>query len=407
MTTTAADPHRLGDGAVGAALVQVELARRGVIGWQDAHQAIRAVLTARPVEAGAWRIGLFRGAPAVAWLLHHAADPRYTPALGQLDAAIDAATTVRLARARERMARAEPASIGEYDLISGLTGLGVYQMARHDGAGLLPDVLRYLVALTEPRTTHGRRLPGWWSRTGPSGAVSPGYPGGHANVGLAHGVSGPLALLSAAMITGIEVAGQRDAITRICAFLDTWRQHDATATWWPETITRAEHDQAAPAKAVPGRASWCYGVPGVARAQQLAGRAIGDPDRERLAEAAMAGCLTDRRQLDQVTGIGICHGLTGLWHTARRIGADAPEPRAWTATIRDALSQRLADHLDQHGVPGPGGLLEGPAGLELTGHANLTSPLRAGDWDACLLLTIPSAPARPRQGAFTHDDDDA
>lgn len=201
------------------------------------------------------------------------------------------------------------------------------------------------------------------------------------------------------MIAGIDVAGQRDAIRHIGAFLDLWRQHDAAATWWPETITLAEHDRAAPVKTGPGRASWCYGVPGVARAQQLAGRAIVDPNRERLAEAAMAECLTDARQLDQVTDAGICHGLTGLWHTARRIGADAPEPRSWTARIRDALLPRLTDHLAQHGFPGPTGLLEGSAGLELTEDTELTGPAPPGDWDACLLLTIPSTLAKPRQGA--------
>jgi lantibiotic biosynthesis protein len=400
MSAAAADPHRLGDGAVGAALVKVERARRGGAGWNDAHRAIGTVLAAHPVEAGASRIGLFRDAPAVALLLHRAADARYSATLAQLDAAIDAATALRLARAHQRTDSGMPATFSEYDLISGLTGLGLYQMIRRGGTGcLLADVLHYLVVLTNPINVNGCQLPGWWSRTGPNGVASPDYPGGHANLGLAHGVAGPLALMSAAMICGIEVAGQRDAIGQVCAYLDACRQHDATATWWPETITHASHDRNAPERDGPGRASWCYGVPGIARAQQLAGRAIGDPDRQRLAEDAMAACLTDIRQVDQVTDLGICHGLTGLWHTARRIAADGPEPERWTARIHKSLKRRLADHLDQHGFPGPAGLLEGSAGLELIDHAELTGPAPAGDWDACLLLTIPFHPSQTTTGS--------
>jgi hypothetical protein len=389
VTATNATTHRLGDGAVGAALVKVEHARHGLIGWQDAHHTIVAVVTRCPVEAGASRIGLFQGAPAVALLLHRAADARYATALARLDSVIDGVTTARLSCATERIANGAAASIAEYDLISGLTGLGLYQMIRHGGTDLLAGVLRYLVALAEPVSADDRSLPPWWSRTGPNGADSAGYARGHANFGLAHGIAGPLALLSAAMLTGLEVAGQRDAIMRICAFLDAWQQHDGTAIWWPETITRDEFDRSAPSTAGPGRASWCYGTPGIARAQQLAGCAIGDLNREHLAESAMARCLADARQLDQITDLGICHGLTGVWHTASRVGADASEPRAWAARIRDALGRRLASHLDRHGLPAPAGLLEGSAGLELLGHTNRTGLPPPGDWDACLLLTIP------------------
>lgn len=51
MNAAAADPHRLGDGVVGAALVQVEHARRGMTSWQDAHRAIGTVIAAGPNRA--------------------------------------------------------------------------------------------------------------------------------------------------------------------------------------------------------------------------------------------------------------------------------------------------------------------------------------------------------------------
>jgi len=66
-------------------------------------------------------------------------------------------------------------------------------------------------------------VPGWWSGNAPNDQLSPQWPGGHGNLGLAHGIAGPLALLSTAMRRGITVTGQRNAAGRICAWLDQWR----------------------------------------------------------------------------------------------------------------------------------------------------------------------------------------
>lgn len=50
---------------------------------------------------------------------------------------------------------------------------------------------------------------------------------------------------------------------------------------------------------------------GLARAQQLAGLALGDTARTRLAEQSLAVCLGDRRQLDQLASVSLCHGWAG------------------------------------------------------------------------------------------------
>jgi hypothetical protein len=48
---------------------------------------------------------------------------------------------------------------------------------------------------------------------------------------MAHGISGPLALLAPAMRQGITVDGHAAAIHRICHWLDAWR-HEAPAGPW-------------------------------------------------------------------------------------------------------------------------------------------------------------------------------
>jgi hypothetical protein len=50
-------------------------------------------------------------------------------------------------------------------------------------------LLDYLVALAEPVYWHGVCLPGWWSGTDPAGTPDAARPGGHLNLGMAHGIT--------------------------------------------------------------------------------------------------------------------------------------------------------------------------------------------------------------------------
>uniref|UniRef100_UPI00403FE06C lanthionine synthetase C family protein n=1 Tax=Streptomyces sp. DG1A-41 TaxID=3125779 RepID=UPI00403FE06C len=177
------------------------------------------------------------------------------------------------------------------------------------------DVLAYLVRLTEPITIEAQRLPGWWTGDSPDLRPTPRWPGGHGNFGLAHGITGPLALLAMALRHGNTVPGQTQAITRICDWLDRWRNGTGSHAWWPDLITRAEHRRGELQRPGRRRPSWCYGTPGIARAQQLAGLALGDCDRQRQAEQALAGCLADDQQLAQLTDASLCH--LGGAHTDR------------------------------------------------------------------------------------------
>ena len=91
------------------------------------------------------------------------------------------------------------------------------------------------------------------------------------------------------------------------------------------------------------RPSWCYGTPGIARAVQLAAIAVGDVDRQRSAEQAIAACLTDPQPL---TEPGLCHGLAGLYQTAFRAAADATSPAiaAQLPPLTDRLTRAATRH---------------------------------------------------------------
>ncbi|GAA4237281.1 hypothetical protein GCM10022254_48980 [Actinomadura meridiana] len=356
----------LSDGAAGAALLAAE---RG----EDARPWL-AEMVAGPVMAHPDEANLFQGAPAVAFTLATLGQPR---ALATLDRHVEAITHTRLEAAHRRIDRGELPAKREFDLIAGLTGLGVYLLRRHGGGELLRDVLTYLVRLTEPRPDD---LPGWWALDGPAGPA-PKWGHGHGNLGMAHGISGPLALLALAMRRGVSADGHADAMRRICRWLDRWRSGEPPRIWWPGAISRAEHDHGTTRSPGPYRPSWCYGTPGIARAQQLAGLALGDPSRQRLAEAALIWCVTDEAQLSQLNDVSLCHGWAGLVQTVWRMGAHDERIRAVVPRLLDGLAVSLLRQ-----PPHERGLLVGETGVLLAQHAASTNAPPITRWDACLLL---------------------
>jgi hypothetical protein len=328
---------------------------------------------------------LFRGAPAVAYALHTAGHPAYRAALATLDHSIIALVRGLLGRAHSRIDAGQLPQAREYDLVNGLTGLGTYLMHRYRDHELLRDILSYLTRLTEPVRTGGETLPGWWATGSPDRRRSPRWEDGHAGFGMAHGIVGPLALLSTTMLRGIIVTGHTDAIGAICAWLDRWRAGRGRQAWWPEVIGRDELRTLTVVCPGPGRPSWCYGTPGIAWAQQLASRALSDTRRADIAEQALVGCLTDEHQLARIADAGLCHGWAGLAYIAQRATADVVNGDLVTAA--NVVIGRMRSHIREHDVLADDGFLEGAAGVELVDRTSdrPASPTGAR-WDTCLLL---------------------
>ncbi len=369
-------------GAAGIALAHIEYAHSGVRDWDTAHRWTAAMVR-NPVTAHPDDCGLDRGAPAVAFTLHAAGRPSYASTLAVLDGHIATITERRLRQAHERIDAGQLPALREYDLIRGLTGIGAYLLHRYHGGGLLHRVLSYLVRLTEPLTVDGEVVPGWWTGNAPNDQPSPQWPGGHGNLGMAHGITGPLALLATAFWHGIAVPGHAEAIGRICAWLDQWRTGIGVRTWWPEIVSASEQRAGTVRQAGPGRPSWCYGTPGLVRAQQLAGLVLADQRRQRQAEEALAGCLIDEGQLAQLTDASLCHGWAGLLQTTWRVAADAADPEPFGVP---QLLHRTERFLYQHGPPSHDGLLDGVAGVHLARHTATVGVAPRSGWDACLLL---------------------
>ncbi|MFK0223950.1 lanthionine synthetase C family protein [Streptomyces vinaceus] len=371
----------LAKGPAGVALWHIERALTGTGSWEP----VKAWLTAATrVEVTALDSAcLTYGAPALAFVLHAAGadgQDRYRAARDQLDAATSALAHRRVKAAHARIHRGELPAFAEYDLLHGLTGIGAHLLHHTPGDDALAAVLTYLVALTRPLTVDGESLPGWWCAHDPHRLYAPG---GHANFGMAHGITGPLALLAQAVRRGAVVEGQQEALHAITEWLGQWQRHGDRGPWWPETITRVEAAAGRPQATGPGRPSWCYGTPGITRALQLAAIATADTGRQQVAENALASCLADEHQLAQLTDASLCHGTAGLFQTAWRASQDAGTP------LLEGAVRRLADTLTSQHAPQDTAFLEGAAGQALAQFTAIHGQAPASGWDACLLIDKP------------------
>lgn len=354
-TRTPPRTQELSEGALGVALLHIEC------GDEDSIRACLTETVSGGVSTGA-NASLFHGAPALEFVLDRAGHPR-----PDVRRAVDRVVIARLAAAHQRQGSGELPHLAEFDLIRGLTGLGALLLTRDDASPLLGEVLAYLVRLAQPLPAKGRELPGWWSALGPADEY---MEGGHGNNGLAHGVSGPLALLSLATRHGFHVPGQRDAIEVFARWLDTHGDH-----YW---TTDDQRSAPQPTPPEPARPSWCYGQVGIARTQHLAALALEDASHRLAAEDRLMRVLADPTYLGLITDASLCHGWAGLLTVVRAMAADSPTPQQFTPLVNE-LTTRLAAEVDRLSKPG---FLEGRAGARLA-----LDGTDATGWTRALLIT--------------------
>lgn len=216
------------------------------------------------------------------------------------------------------------------------------------------------------------------------------------DLGMAHGIAGPLALLSLCWRNDLAVPGQERAINAIVDWLRRWVIRDEYGPRWPATVTVRQEtgiDETPPTAA---RDAWCYGAGGIAVALMHAGNALGQSQWSALAVDAVLGAI--RRRVAPSAGLTVCHGDAGLLQCACRIAeltGNEPIRRA-AAALADEIAvaaDPAAPFLYRHGTPAGApvdspGMLTGAAGV---GCALLSAEALdngiASRWDEALLLS--------------------
>lgn len=373
---------------------------RGRPSPEDAARAHAYLVRAmRATAAGAHApAGIYTGPGAVAFavLVAHRATGGYRSALERLDD-----HQRRLVRRALPEVRDTPVTTnGEFELVRGMSGVGRYLLARRaeceEELGL---VLTYLTRMAHGEITHrGRQVPRWWTWAAPRLGQEVEMPDGHLNLGLSHGVAGPLALLSLAWQQGAVVDGQREAVERLvdllraCAF----ESEDGSGPVWPNHLT-SESWAAGPQGPPPRRRpSWCYGAPGISRAIQLAGQAFDRAEWLRLAHRSLLPLLGTDPETWSIDNPNLCHGWSGLMHLLAVLNESIGDKRL-ADLVDDMAARTLAQFRPESrfgfqatltDVPQPAdtpAFLEGAAGTALALDAYADGRTTT-DWDMALLL---------------------
>lgn len=335
-------------------------------------------------------LGLFGGAAGIGWTVAHIAggEPARL-ACERLDAVISRGLAQRS---------------GDYDLIGGLVGFGVYALETGEaGRPLAGHVLDHLERRARPRSgglawhTAPDLLPLWQREHAPHG---------YWNLGLAHGLPGVIALLARFITAEIEVDRARALLEPAVAALlaaAPARDHGRYPGWQ----AGGPDEQACPAEvadddAQRGRLAWCYNDLGVAMALGSAALAARDPGWRAEMHALARACAARTFEDAQVFDAGICHGAIGVAHLFDRL-RQATGDSLVAAAARSWLDRALAMRNGQPfaGFPSrtfhdgaerwtaDASILTGAAGVALVLHSMITEVEPA--WDRLLLADLPAA----------------
>jgi lantibiotic modifying enzyme len=285
----------------------------------------------------------------------------------------------------------------EYDLVSGVVGIGVYALRRlssPSGDRLLRSVVEALARMAE-RTPKGAA---YWTSVEHLETIrrlarpsDPPMTAGHYNLGLAHGLPGVVAWLGHAVASGQAPSEATSLLEATMSFLVSER--DVTHGYGYFTTPGLPRTAS--------RSAWCYGNPGVGLAIVAAGQGVGRADWERFGIDLLLRETTRPVNECGVRDSSFCHGSFGLAHIYNRAFHSTGLPdfqnaaRAWAkyglALRRPGTGiggyeawvgseQTPRPHRDDHG------LLSGSAGIGLV-LLGLVTP-EAPRWDAALLCNL-------------------
>lgn len=322
------------------------------------------------LAATAIRPSLHGGFAGIAWMADHVQE-LLGVAGDDGNAGVDAALI--------RMVDAGPWPFG-HDLIAGLTGIGVYALARAHrpaGAALLGRVLGRLDEMSE------MRAPGACFFTRPEWLSPPWrarYPQGFYELGMAHGTPGVIAfLVRAHATTPAGQAGQgAEAVAALARAATRWLLAQRQASGRPG---QADHGSF-PARLAPDaepatRLAWCSGDVGVSLALLGAGRLLDEPAWVETALDLARTAAARRDENAGVTETGLCHGTAGLAHLFQRWFQVTGE-----ALFRDAALAWLERTLELR-APGTG--IAGYGGRPTSGAAPAADGARDRDGDPSLI----------------------
>jgi lantibiotic modifying enzyme len=259
---------------------------------------------------------LYRGVPGVLWCALNLDRVCDTDEYGAIANDVDEALLDILAP--------ENTWSGHFDLISGVAGIGVYVLERH-GASRFPNLVGAVVENLErlsARDADGRYWP--TTRKNHIGTWKGGDQDSYADIGMAHGSAGVVALFSALIEAGAPAGRILPLLDSATAWLLAQRTGNEETGVYPYTVGNR----------APTRGAWCYGDFSSANALLLASRALERPDLGADALALLSGAARRTDASLKIEDAWICHGHAGLAHLLRRASEQLEDPALGEHALR-------------------------------------------------------------------------
>lgn len=207
--------------------------------------------------------------------------------------------------------------IHQYDCIRGLSGILNYLIHVEciDNKEVIEDVLGYLIKLSENKLINGKIVPGWHIKN--ENQIHKNeklkFKNGNFDFGVAHGIAGPLSVMSLACKMGYCIDGQKEAILSIVEEYERLATHFNNCTFWRGQYSFEDYLQSNQDTILyKNKMSWCYGSIGILRSLKLAGVAL---DCQGLVEQEQNNIYQIGRMKFGDYFLNspiICHGYAGL-----------------------------------------------------------------------------------------------
>jgi lantibiotic biosynthesis protein len=222
----------------------------------------------------------------------------------------------------------------DYDVINGISGIlrSLIFANRLDVKESIYGCLHYLVLLAKHNS---RNIPNWFIPPENQFPITEREAIG--NLGLSHGISGVLSILSIASIKGYEIEGQKEAIRSISNNLI----HLNYKFTWPSFIDLDIYQNKKFINKKTNNAGWCYGITGISRALWLSGVALNDNQLKDFSIVSL------KRMIDQWDSLSIptstlCHGYAGILQVINRMYLDSEDD-----TLREFSSYLAREIIDK------------------------------------------------------------
>lgn len=201
----------------------------------------------------------------------------------------------------------------DFDSIFGLSGITRYLLELHKDQynivdNLIKEILKLLVDLSYMDINNKPiSKEGYNKNTEEYLLKKTEY--GYLDTGLAHGLCGPLSILSIALEYGLEVPYQKRAIKHLINSLQKMATLDENEIYnWNGKIEKFSKND----YKVPAMYGWCYGLPGIARSIWIGAKSIDSDEYMTYALSLLKQLTSIPIENLKINSPHFCHGYSGI-----------------------------------------------------------------------------------------------